>query len=210
MSRFDNSNKTGYRFSLDKFEGKVLKSRMTAQKITYDSAYHWKVQDYMIREFKGMRETLTQGTSLDTILTIEPSDFLISKNDSEMMTTPQLKKYMQRQKERGVANIKDFEIEYERRYAMTAAAFILTTIGMALSSRKVKGGMGLNIGIGLLLSFSYILFSTVTSTFAVSGTHISPGSYVDSQCHIHYHSYILVQESTKITTMRDLSQNGCI
>ena len=123
----------------------------------------------MIREFKGMRETLTQGTSLDTILTIEPSDFLISKNDSEMMTTPQLKKYIQRQKERGVANIKDFEIEYERRYAMTAAAFILTTIGMALSSRKVKGGMGLNIGIGLLLSFSYILFSTVTSTFAVSG-----------------------------------------
>ena len=116
-----------------------------------------------------MRETLTQGTSLDTILTIEPSDFLISKNDSEMMTTPQLKKYIQRQKERGVANIKDFEIEYERRYAMTAAAFILTTIGMALSSRKVKGGMGLNIGIGLLLSFSYILFSTVTSTFAVSG-----------------------------------------
>ena len=169
MSRFDNSNKTGYRFSLDKFEGKVLKSRMTAQKITYDSAYHWKVQDYMIREFKGMRETLTKGTSLDTILTIEPSDFLISKNDSEMMTTPQLKKYIQRQKERGVANIKDFEIEYERRYAMTAAAFILTTIGMALSSRKVKGGMGLNIGIGLLLSFSYILFSTVTSTFAVSG-----------------------------------------
>lgn len=86
-----------------------------------------------------------------------------------MRTTPQLKKYIQRQKERGVANIKDFEIEYERRYAMTAAAFILTTIGMALSSRKVKGGMGLNIGIGLLLSFSYILFSTVTSTFAVSG-----------------------------------------
>lgn len=52
---------------------------------------------------------------------------------------------------------------------MTAAAFILTVIGMSLSSRKVKGGMGVNIGIGLVLSFSYILFMTVTSTFAVSG-----------------------------------------
>ncbi len=52
---------------------------------------------------------------------------------------------------------------------MTAAAFILTVIGMSLSSRKVKGGMGLNIGIGLVLSFSYILFMTVTSSFAVSG-----------------------------------------
>ena len=85
------------------------------------------------------------------------------------MTSPQLQEYITRQKERGVANIKSFEIENHRRYAMTAAAFILTVIGMALSSRKVKGGMGINIGIGLVLSFSYILFMTVTSTFAVSG-----------------------------------------
>ena len=70
---------------------------------------------------------------------------------------------------RGVANIKGFEIEYHKRFAMTAAAFILTVIGMALSSRKVKGGMGINIGIGLVLSFSYILFMTVTSSFAISG-----------------------------------------
>ncbi len=85
------------------------------------------------------------------------------------MTTPDLNGYIVRQKERGVANIKNFEIEYHRRFAMTAAAFILTIIGMALSSRKVKGGMGINIGIGLVLSFGYILFMTVTSTFAVSG-----------------------------------------
>ena len=52
---------------------------------------------------------------------------------------------------------------------MTAAAFILTVIGMTLSSKKVKGGMGVNIGIGLVLSFSYILFTTITSTFAISG-----------------------------------------
>ena len=70
---------------------------------------------------------------------------------------------------KNVANIKNFEIELERRYASTAAAFILTIIGLSLSSRKVKGGMGVNIGIGLVLSFSYILFTTITSTFAVSG-----------------------------------------
>ena len=110
-----------------------------------------------------MREELIKGSTLDTIVPIEPSDFLISQNDSEVMTTPELRRYIIRQKERGVANIKNFEIEYERRFAMAAAAFILTAIGMSLSSRKVKGG------IGLLLSFSYILFSTVTSTFAVSG-----------------------------------------
>ena len=68
-----------------------------------------------------------------------------------------------------MGNIKSFEVERERRFAMTAAAFILTVIGMTLSVKKQKGGMGVNIGIGLVLSFSYILFMTVTSTFAISG-----------------------------------------
>ncbi len=169
MARYDATSKMGFRFSLDKFEGKTLVSRMTAQSIMYDTLYNWTVKDYMIRDFEGMREKISSGTRLDTIIPIEPRDFLISKNDQETLTTPQLTDYIEKQKMRGVANIKAFEIEKERRYAMTVAAYILTLIGMALSSRKVKGGMGVNIGIGLVLSFSYILFSTVTSSFAVSG-----------------------------------------
>lgn len=74
------------------------------------------------------------------------------------MTSPQLKEYISKQKQRGFANIKEFEVEYHRRIAMSFAAFILTSIGLSLSSRKVKGGMGLHLGIGLGLSFSYILF----------------------------------------------------
>ncbi len=169
MSRYDNTTRTGYRFSLDKFEGKKIVSRLTAASIRWDSAYQWTVRDYVIRDIDGLNETLTRGTRLDTVIPIEPRDFLIAKNDHEMMTSPQLSKYIERQKQRGVGNIESFEIEYERRLAMCAAAFILTIIGMSLSSKKVKGGMGMNIGIGLVLSFSYILFMTVTSTFAVSG-----------------------------------------
>lgn len=169
MSRFDNTTKTGVKFSLEKFENKKLVSRLTAQSIRWDTLYQWRVQNYMIRDFRDNREYITSGYSLDTIIPFEPRDFLISKNDHETLTSPQLREYIRRQKDRGVANIKSFEIENERRYAMTAAAFILTIIGMSLSSRKVKGGMGINIGIGLALSFSYILFTTVTSTFAISG-----------------------------------------
>ena len=169
MSRFDNTTRTGYRFSLDKFEGKKLVSRMTAASIRWDSLYHWLVRDYMIRDIEGLNEHITRGNRLDTIIPFEPRDFLIAKNDHETMTTPQLQDYIERQKKRGMANIETFEIENERRYAMCAAAFILTIIGMSLSSKKVKGGMGINIGIGLVLSFSYILFMTVTSTFAISG-----------------------------------------
>ena len=169
MSSYDNRTKTGRRFSLDHFEDKVMKSRMTADRVEYDTLYRWTLKNYTIRNFEGLRENIVRGTRLDTIIEIEPRDFLIAKNDQEMLTLPQLRSYIERQKSRGVANIKNFEIELERRYASTAAAFILTIIGLSLSSRKVKGGMGVNIGIGLVLSFSYILFTTITSTFAVSG-----------------------------------------
>lgn len=171
FGRFDNTSKQGYRFSLDKFDGKAIVSRLTASSVEYDTTrqYHWKLRDYMIRDFDGMNEKIRKGSTIDSIIPIEPKDFLIAANDQEMLTTPQLTEYIRKQKMRGVANIKKFEIEREKRLAETAAAFILTLIGMSLSSKKVKGGMGINIGIGLGLSFSYILFSTITSSFAING-----------------------------------------
>ena len=169
MARYDKLTRMGSKFSLEKFEKKKLVSRLTASNVRYDTLYNWHIDDYVIRDFDGMRETIKRGISMDPIIEMEPRDFLISQDDQETLTNAQLSEYIDRQKERGVANIKDFEIEYHKRFAMIGAAFILTVIGMSLSSRKVKGGMGFNIGVGLVLSFSYILFSTITSAFAVSG-----------------------------------------
>ena len=166
---YDNLNSTGSRISLEKFEQKKLVSRLTAQSIRYDSAYHWTLNNYMIRNFTGTNEEVIIGEKLDTLLKITPSDFLISAYDSEQMTTPKLKDYIARQKKRGIGSMQSFEIEFHKRFSMAFAAFILTIIGVSISSRKVKGGMGLNIGIGLLLSFSYILFMQISSSFAVSG-----------------------------------------
>ena len=137
--------------------------------VDYAVIHKWKVKDYMIREMDGMRESIVKGERLDTILFMEPADFLIMKNQQEMLTSPQLSEYIDRQRQRGFANIKEFEIEYHKRIAMSFASFILTLIGVSLSSKKTKGGMGLHLGIGLGLSFSYILFQTIASTFAVNG-----------------------------------------
>lgn len=171
MERYENYNKTAYRFSLDKFEDKKLVSHLTARSATYDttSMYKWTLKNYMIREMEGLRERITHGDKLDTIIKIEPQDFLINKGQQQTMTSSQLSEYIAKQKRRGFANIKEFEIEYHQRIAMSFAAFILTVIGVSLSARKVKGGMGLYLGIGLGLSFSYILFQTVSSTFAING-----------------------------------------
>lgn len=170
MSRYDNLSKTGYRFSLESFdEDKRLTSRLTANTIKWDTLYQWRVYDYVVRDFRDDREYIDRGRQRDTSIAFEPRDFLISKQDHEKMTSSELSEYIRRQKQRGVANIQTFEVEQQRRYAITAAAFILTVIGMTLSVKKQKGGMGLNIGIGLVLSFSYILFMTITQTFAISG-----------------------------------------
>ena len=171
IERYENYNKTAYRFSLDKFKDKQLVSHLTARSATYDTAsvHKWTLKNYMIREMDGIKETITKGDRLDSIIKMEPQDFLIMKGQQQTMTSPELKEYITKQKQRGFANIKEFEIEYYQRIAMSFAAFILTTIGVSLSSRKVKGGMGLYLGIGLALSFSYILFQTVSATFAING-----------------------------------------
>ncbi len=171
IERYEDNRKTGYRFSLDKFEGKQLVSHMTARTIVYDTlhANHWSARDYMIRELGGEREVIKRGNRIDTLIKLTPDDLILMQNQQEMMTNPELSEYIDRQRARGLSNTKEFEIEYHKRIAMSFASFILTLIGASLSSRKMKGGMGLNLGIGLGLSFSYILFQTVSSTFAVNG-----------------------------------------
>ena len=171
MERYENYNKTAYRFSLDKFVDKKLVSHLTAKSATYDTTTvnKWTLKNYMIREMDGMKETITKGERLDSIIKMEPQDFLIMKGQQETMTSSDLSAYIERQRRRGFANIKEFEIEYHKRIAMSFASFILTIIGVSLSSRKVKGGMGMYLGAGLALSFSYILFQTVSATFAVNG-----------------------------------------
>lgn len=171
MERYENYNNTAYRFSLDKFEDKKLVSHLTAKSAVYDTTtiHKWTLKNYMIREMDGLKETITQGDRLDSIIKMEPRDFLIMKGQQETMTSSELSEYIDRQKRRGFANIKEFEIEYHKRIAMSFASFILTVIGVSLSSRKVKGGMGMYLGVGLALSFSYILFQTVSATFAING-----------------------------------------
>ena len=172
LQQYDDRSKTGYGFSLDKFENKKLVSHMTASSIRYDSIsderYHWKAQNYKIRTLKGLREEIVSGMVMDTLIQMEPMDLVFSKGQQETLTSNELRKYISKQTERGSGNVVQYEVEYHKRIATSFASFILTVIGASLSSRKRKGGMGLYLGIGLALSFSYILLQTVSSTFAIN------------------------------------------
>lgn len=172
ITHFDNKTKSGYGFSLDKFVDKKLVSHLTAQTIQYDTLsdrrYSWTLRMYRIRTQEGMKEKIESGNKLDTIIMMEPSDFLYTNKQQETMTLPQLDEFIDKQTLRGAAGVSTFEVEYHKRYAMPFAAFILTIIGVSLSCEKRKGGMGASIGVGLALSFSYILFQTISSTFATN------------------------------------------
>lgn len=171
FGNFDMASQTGYDFSIDEFDSLKLVSRLTARTIKYNSNYDWTITDYQIRHFDGLVEKITKGEKIDTVLMIMPDDFVIAQTDLQMMTTPELNHYIDTQAQRGIGNIQAFEIEFHSRFASVFSAFILTIIGASLSARKVKGGgMGVNIGIGLLLSMGYILFMTISSSFAVKGT----------------------------------------
>lgn len=172
IQHYDNKLKKGYGFCLDKFESKKLVSHMTASEIQYDTIsdakYHWKASNWRIRQLKGLREVITSGSVKDTVVMMEPTDLVFSKGQQETFTSPQLKEYISKQIDRGSSNVVQYEVEYHKRIATSFASFILTTIGLSLSSRKRKGGMGLYLGIGLALSFGYIMLQTVSSTFAIN------------------------------------------
>lgn len=172
IARYEESQKTGYEFTLDKFENKKLVKHLQAMTIQYDTLsyepYHWIITGYQTRDFQGLREEIRSGNKLDTIIKIQPQDLIVARDMETTMTSPELRRHIERQKARGFANIQQFEVEYWKRGATAFATFILTIIGVSISARKRKNGMGIALGIGLALILVYIMFQTVVSSLAVN------------------------------------------
>lgn len=169
VENFTRRNNWGGKFSIEKFENGVLKSKLMAESIRYDSINKtWKIQNWWIRDIDSIKETITSGASIDSALNLSPDEFNRRDNVVEAMTTPQLNKFIKRELSRGHGDVY-YEIEMHKRFAGPFAVFILTIIGVSLSSRKIRGGIGMHIGFGLALSFSYILFMQISKEFAKAG-----------------------------------------
>ena len=166
---YDNVTKRATGLAVDQFKGRQLVSRLTAYEAVYDTLDQWKMTDFHIRNFKGLRATDTVGYGLDTNLRIRPSDFLVNEKEVAKMRNDQLDRYIERQKERGASNTRLFQIELHSRYAAIFSAFILTFIGAILSAKKMKNGLGVNLVIGFGLCLAYILSSTFISQAATVG-----------------------------------------
>ncbi len=168
MQRF-NANNVGYRFTLEHFEDSKLVEKITADNIRWDEETgKWILNNWWKRKIHEDHETFEKGYRMDTTFNMTPNDYKVMKNEMENFTTPALKQEIREMKLRGV-NTVEWELERHKRVAGPFSAFILTIFGAGLASRKIKGGLGLHLVLGLLLSFSYILFMQVTTVFAING-----------------------------------------
>ena len=168
MTSYNASNDVGYKFTIEHFVDRKLVSKLSADYIKWDrEKKKWVLHDYFIRTISGYTERITQGIEKDTLLNMVPEDYQVVDNIVETMTLPVLNESIDNLKLRGVNTI-DYEIEKHKRRSGPFSAVILTIIGVSLASRKIKGGIGFHLGLGLLLSFSYILFMQVTTVFATS------------------------------------------
>jgi lipopolysaccharide export system permease protein len=165
----------GRNFTIEKFDdsGRLV-SKLYAPTVTWDTASRkWTALNYIQREINDGNEMITKGTTIDTTLTISPGDFSKDPSIVNTMTYKELNNYIDLLQLQGSEELKVFLIEKYRRYASPFTVFILTLIGVSLSSKKIRGGIGMNIGIGLALSFSYILFQQFASQFSLKG-NLSP------------------------------------
>jgi lipopolysaccharide export system permease protein len=171
MGSFNPLAQRGQNFTIEEIDSGRLISKLSAPTVTYDTTKHkWTAFNYYIREVKGNEEIITRGKQIDTTLIIEPNDFARDPDFVGTMTSRELESYINLLRLQGSDELKLFLIEKYRRFANPFAVFILTLIGVTLSSRKIRGGIGMNIGIGLGLSFSYILFLQFASQFSLKGS----------------------------------------
>ena len=167
MKSYNNKADVGYKFTIEKFEGRQLKSKLIADYIKWDrEKKKWVIHDYYIRDTSGPIEKISKGSQIDTTLRMNPAEFGQQNSRQETMDYWQLNQYIKDLKLRGVDNVSSFEKENYQRTAGPISTFILTIIGVSLASRKTRGGIGLHLGLGLLLGFSYIMFMQVSTIFA--------------------------------------------
>jgi lipopolysaccharide export system permease protein len=171
MGSYNPLSQRGQAFTIEKFDdsGRLV-AKLSANSVIYDTTKNkWTAYNYYLREIKDNEEIVTRGRQIDTTLIITPTDLSRDPGFVGTMTFRELEDYIDILKLQGSDELKLFLIEKHRRYSNPFAVFILTLIGVSLSSRKVRGGIGMNIGIGLILSFSYILFLQFASQFSLKG-----------------------------------------
>ena len=172
LESFSGYNNTAYNFTLEDLSGGELRSKLSAESARYDTVTGvWKLRNWFIRDYTGgLEDHIRSGRQLDTVLSLTRDDFFRNKYTIQTLNEAELDKLIDTQIQRGDASVSQALIEKNNRFALPFSALILTIIGVALSTKKKRGGMGWNLAAGTALGFSYILFMQFSEMFVVTDT----------------------------------------
>ncbi|WP_212002400.1 LptF/LptG family permease [Chitinophaga sp. HK235] len=164
---YDPNYKSGSNFILERVNGQQLTTKLRADRITWDSTKKaWRLDYVSVRHMDGLKEKWTSLQDSTLKIPLVPKDLLEVKNLQEAMTTPDLRKYIHREAIRGSEGLNTYWVEYYRRTAAAAAVVILTLIGGIIAAKKVRGGSGLHLAVGIVISASYIILMQFTTVFS--------------------------------------------
>jgi len=167
---YNSDIKTGYQFALETIDSNKLVNKIKADRLVWmDSLHKWRIENYTLRAFKNNIETVKKGVIIDTVLDITAKDFESQHMIHETMTINELDAHIKKLQLRGAENVSTFVIEKYERYTYPFAIVILTLIGFIMSARKSRGGVALQISLGFILAFAYILFVIMSRTISGAG-----------------------------------------
>jgi lipopolysaccharide export system permease protein len=174
VENYNISQNTGYKFTLEKYEGPTMTYKLIADRLQRDTTgQRWLLHNYFERHIDSLQEHIRKGRQLDTTFNLAPHDLYEIKEDFEEMNYWDLKRHIESERLKGSSGIIVYEVEMHKRRASPVAILVLTFIGVSLSSRKVRGGIGMHLGIGIGITFTYIMFMQVSTVFATFG-NLSP------------------------------------
>lgn len=161
----------GYRLNMEHIVDSKVKSKLSAEKLRWnDETDSWMIENWWIRQFVGDEEVVSKGAKMDTMVPFNPDDFFRRNDDVQSMNLKELDREVELSAMRGDGLTSFYMTEKYRRFAAPFAIIILTIIGVCVSSRKSRGGVGLNLGIGLLISFAFLIFVQFFNAYGQSGS----------------------------------------
>ena len=170
MESYNNTSHVGYNFAIEKIEGTTLRQKLTASSVSWNpEKKKWHVDNYTLRTFDGEKETIYKGGALDTTLNMLPKDFESTYKLEQTMTLTELNRYINEKMDRGADDIETYLIEKYERFSYPFAIIILTVIGVIVSARKARGGVGVQIALGFFLAFVFIIFVITSRSLAQVG-----------------------------------------
>ena len=172
LESFSAYNNTAYNFTLEDLSGGQLRSKITAESAQYDTVNGvWKLRNWFIRDYdEGMGDHIRSGRQMDTTLSLTRDDFFRNRYTIQELNARELNQLIETQKMRGDASVNMSLIEKNNRVSLPFSTIILTIIGVALCTKKKRGGMGWNLAAGTALGFSYILFMQFSKMFVITDT----------------------------------------